>query len=115
MTDKIILYGHMFCPSLGPVRGVLAQAKVDYTYINIHKDPDAAATVRSINNGYESVPTLVFPDGSTLTEPSIGQLKSKLESVGYRVGPLAWLVGYFWVVLFVGLMVLAVLRSMGVF
>lgn len=115
MTEKIILYGHMFCPSLGPVRGLLSQAKVDYEYINIHKDLDAAAVVRSINNGYESVPTLVFPDGSTLTEPSVGELKSKLESVGYRVGPVAWLIGYIWIVAFVGLMLLAVLRSMGVF
>ena len=115
MTDKIILYGHMFCPSLGPVRALLAQARVDYTYINIHKDPDAAALVRSINNGYESVPTLVFPDGSTLTEPSVGALKAKLESVGYRVGPLAWLLGNLWIVLFVGLIILAVLRATGVF
>jgi mycoredoxin len=70
------------------VRGLLAQAKVPYTYTDITRDPAAAARVRAINSGNESVPTLVFPDGSSLTEPTVGQLKSKLESLGYRVGPL---------------------------
>jgi len=78
------------------VRGLLAQAKVPYDYIDITSDPTAAAKVRTLNEGNESVPTLVFPDGSSLTEPSAGQLKQKLESLGYRVGPLAWLIGNAW-------------------
>ena len=36
-------------------------------------------------NGYESVPTLVFPDGSTLTEPTNGGLQAKLGEMGYTV------------------------------
>ena len=78
------------------MRGLLAQAKVPYDYIDITSDPTAAAKVRTLNEGNESVPTLVFPDGSSLTEPSAGQLKQKLESLGYRVGPLAWLIGNAW-------------------
>jgi hypothetical protein len=39
------------------------------------------------------VPTLVFPDGSTLTEPSVGQLKARLAGFGYQVRPTAWLIG----------------------
>jgi hypothetical protein len=38
-----------------------------------------------INNGNASVPTLVFPDGSTLTEPSTAVLRQKLQSLGYAV------------------------------
>lgn len=78
------------------MRGLLAQAKVPYNYIDISRDQAAAAKVRALNDGNESVPTLVFPDGSSLTEPSAGQLKQKLESMGYRVGPLAWLIGNGW-------------------
>ncbi len=114
MTAKVTLYGHTTCPYVPPVRGMLSQANVDYEYINIRQHPEAALRVREINSGYESVPTLVFPDGSTLTEPSAGQLRNKLESLGYRVGPLAWLVGNLWVVLVVLAVILAILRMLAI-
>lgn len=81
----IVVYGHELCPMVVPVRTVLDQAQVPYTYINIHQDPQAAEQVRRINQGNESVPTLVFEDGSTLTEPSTAKLTAKLHSLGYQV------------------------------
>jgi len=111
LTDTpITLYGRPICPGLPPVRGLLGMAKVPYEYIDISRDPAGAARVRAINNGNESVPTLVFPDGSSLTEPSAGQLKVKLESLGYRVGPLAWLIGNGWRIVTGGVIVYAILR-----
>jgi mycoredoxin len=120
MSDAIIVYGHPTCPNLGPVKGLLTQSKVKFEYIDIHQDGVAAARVRAINNGNESVPTLVFPDGSTLTEPTVGELQSKLKSLGYKVGPVAWLIGHIRPVFFIGtgLLIAAmitVLRSLGVF
>ncbi len=120
MLDAIIVYGHPTCPGLGPVKGLLTQSKVKFEYIDIHQDSLAAARVCAINNGNESVPTLVFPDGSTLTEPTVGELKSKLESVGYQVGFVAWLIGNIWIIIFIGAGVLIavlifVLRSLDVF
>jgi mycoredoxin len=81
VPDAITVYGHPSCPAIGPVKGLLTQSKVTFDYIDIHQDSAAAARVRAINNGNESVPTLVFPDGSTLTEPSVGELQAKLESL----------------------------------
>ncbi|MBK7456557.1 MAG: hypothetical protein IPJ46_23385 [Anaerolineales bacterium] len=92
MLAAIILYGHPTCPNLGPVKGLLTQSKVKFVYIDIHENGVAAAHVRAINSGNESVPTLVFPDGSTLTEPTVGELQAKLESLGYQVGLAAWLI-----------------------
>jgi mycoredoxin len=120
MQDTIIVYGHRTCPNLGPVKGLLTQSKVRFEYIDIHQDAAAAARVRTINNGNESVPTIVFPDGSTLTEPTVGELQSKLKSLGYKVGPAAWLIGHSRPVFFMGagLLIAAlitVLRSLGVF
>lgn len=115
MADKVILYGHATCPKVPPTRGLLAQSNVEYEYIDIRKDLQAAATVRAINNGYESVPTLVFPDGSTLTEPSVSELKTRLESLGYRVGPMALILANFWIIPVVLLVLLAILRLLGVF
>ena len=93
MNEKIVVYGHPTCPSVGPIKAMLTRAKVDYAYVNIRQDAQAAALVRSINQGNESVPTLVFPDGSTLTEPSTSAVKRKLEAMGYQVGLLTWLIG----------------------
>lgn len=120
MKDSIIVYGHPNCPLIGPIKGLLKHSKVKFVYIDIHQDNVAAAQVREINNGNNSVPTLVFPDGSTLTEPSVGELKSKLESFGYKVGLVAWLTGYRRLIFFIALGVLiavliTVFRSLGVF
>lgn len=110
MPEKILVYGHPGCPAVPPVTAMLTQAKVAYEYVNIRQEPDAVTRVRAINNGNESVPTLVFPDGSTLTEPSASELKRKLEAMGYRVGPLAWLIGNGWLIV-TGLIILfALLR-----
>ncbi|MEZ4866807.1 MAG: glutaredoxin domain-containing protein [Caldilineaceae bacterium] len=115
MAEPIILYGHPACPGVAPVRAMLGQAKVAYTYINIHQDAQAAARVRALNNGNASVPTLTFPDGTHLTEPSATTLKHKLEDLGYQVGWLAWVLGNSWLIV-TGLVVLyAVLRLVGLF
>jgi mycoredoxin len=117
MLDAIIVYGHPTCPALGPLKGLLTQSKVKFEYIDIHQDSVAAARVRAINNGNESVPTLVFPDGSTLTEPTVAELQSKLRSMGYQVGLVAWLIGHIRLIFFIaaGLLIgvlIAVLRSL---
>jgi mycoredoxin len=85
--QKIIFYGHAFCPQVYTVRRELDRNAIDYEYIDIRKDPDAAVKVREINKGYESVPTLVFPDGSKLTEPSTIELLNKLRDGGKEVKP----------------------------
>lgn len=85
--STLVIYGHETCPMVMPVRAVLDRYAIPYDYINIHKDRDAAARVRDINAGNESVPTLVFPDGSTLTEPSSGELVRALAGLGYAVSP----------------------------
>jgi mycoredoxin len=116
MKDTIILYGHPTCPNIGPIKGLLTQSKVRFEYIDIHQDGAAAARVRTINHGNESVPTLVFPDGSTLTEPTVGELQSKLNSLGYKTGLASWLIGYSRPIFFIAVgiliaIVITVLRS----
>ena len=52
---------------------------VSYEYINIEEDDEAAAYVMKINRGMRSVPTIVFPDGSILVEPSPRELAAKFS------------------------------------
>lgn len=85
--DEIILYGTPMCPMIPPARALLERAGAPFQYIDISRDPAAREQVLAINDGYASVPTLVFRDGSTLTEPGISQLKQKLESLGYEAPP----------------------------
>ena len=54
---------------------------VEYTTIDIEEDPAAAKFVASVNGGNQTVPTMRFPDGSTLTNPSLREVKAKLEKV----------------------------------
>lgn len=115
LAGKVILYGHATCPQVGPVKGLLNQARVGYEYVDIHRDEAAAARVRAINGGLESVPVLVFPDDSTLTEPTVGELKAKLESFGYTVGVMGWLIGNSLSILIGIAILLSVLRFLEVF
>ncbi len=115
MPTPLIVYGHPTCPALPPVIGLLHQSQIKFEYIDIHQDPAAATRVRAINNGLASVPTLVFPDGSTLTEPTVGELKTKLETLGYKVGLVAWLIGNSWRIFIAVGILLAILRFFEVF
>jgi mycoredoxin len=55
--------------------------QVDFTEVNISDDADAADLVVRLNRGYRSVPTIVFPDGSVLTEPPTTTLVAKLTAL----------------------------------
>jgi len=52
---------------------------IPYEYINIAEDERAAAYVVRVNRGMRSVPTIVFPDGSILVEPSARELAAKFS------------------------------------
>ncbi len=84
-SQQTVLYGSFTCPMVPSVRSTLERAGVHYQYVNISTDAEARARLKEINNGYESVPTLEFSDGSTLTEPSVLELVTKLESMGHYV------------------------------
>ncbi len=84
-TEKVIMYGTPTCPMVPPVRGMLDRAQAPFDYVNIAEDAESRGKVMAINDGNASVPTLVFPDGSTLTEPSTAVLRQKLQSLGYTV------------------------------
>ncbi len=91
---KVLMYGEPGCPDVITTRRVFRQAGVSYDYVDIRQDGHAEARVRELNGGRAKVPTLVFPDGSALAEPSVAQLRAKLAPLGYRLGWRAWLTGY---------------------
>lgn len=76
--DQIIFYGTRWCLDCKRSMKILNRYEIEYHYVDIDKDPDGKAFVQKVNNGNRSVPTIVFPDGEILVEPSREVLKRKL-------------------------------------
>ncbi len=74
----IVMYGTPWCPDCRRSKQFLGEHRIPYTYIDIDGDAAAMAEVERINNGMRSVPTLVFPDGRVLVEPSNEELARTL-------------------------------------
>ena len=74
----VALYGAEWCGDCRRSRMLLTKYKISYNYIDIDKVTDAADQVAKLNNGFKSIPTILFDDGSILVEPSNEELLSKL-------------------------------------
>ena len=80
MSEKgVVVYGTTWCGQTRRARAVLEAAAVPYRWVDIDGDPEACRYVEQVNQGFRSVPTIVFPDGSILVEPSEEQLRRKLQ------------------------------------
>ena len=78
-TDPIItVYGTTWCGGTRRVRLLLDNHQIPYRWVDIDEDASAAQYVESVNRGFRSVPTIVWPDGSMLVEPSETELAKKL-------------------------------------
>jgi len=76
---EIKLYGAEWCPDCHRSRDYLDSRSVAYEYINVDGDDDAQAYVKQVNDNRLIIPTIVFPDGSVLVEPSNAELARKLR------------------------------------
>ena len=76
--EQLTVYTSRFCGHSRAVEQFLKGQNVPATFICIDDDAKARQKVVALNNGYASVPTLIFPDGTHLTEPSTRQLRAKL-------------------------------------
>lgn len=75
--QKIKFYGTTWCGDCRRARNFFSENKIDYEWIDISTDNAATEYVMSVNKGCKSVPTIFFPDGSLLVEPSSYQLREK--------------------------------------
>ncbi len=78
MAEMIIMYGTSWCGGSRRAKRMLDENRIPYQWIDIDNDKDARSVVEKINNGFRSVPTILFPDGSKLVEPSEEELAKKL-------------------------------------
>jgi mycoredoxin len=75
------MYTTSWCGYCVRLKQGLKQAGIEFAEVNIEQDENAAVRVMEVNGGNQTVPTLEFPDGSALTNPSVTQVKEKLASL----------------------------------
>ena len=63
IEECIIVFGTRWCPDCHRARKVLTKRDIRFEYIDINHDQQARDYVEQVNNGYRSVPTILFPDG----------------------------------------------------
>lgn len=80
-NHKIIFYGANWCPDCRMSKELLDSMGIKYEYIDLEKNPEAAKKVIEINKGFQSIPTIVFPDSHVLVEPSNDELKKEIEEL----------------------------------
>ena len=72
------VYGAPWCPDCTRTKKFLGEQRISYEWIDVDADPEGLAIVESLQNGGRTIPTVVFDDGTFLTEPTNEDLASKL-------------------------------------
>ena len=75
---QITVYGTVWCPDCKRSKAFLGEQRVQYQWVDIEQDEEAAKYVEQVNNGRRTVPTIVCRDGSILVEPTNAELAAKL-------------------------------------
>jgi len=73
------MYTTVWCGYCQRLKAQLGREGIAFEEIDIEADPEAAAFVETVNGGNQTVPTMLFDDGSALANPSIAQVKEKLS------------------------------------
>ncbi len=78
-AGTVTMYSTTWCGYCHRLKTQLDSAGIGYTEVDIEDHPDAAGLVEQLNGGNRTVPTVVFPDGSALTNPSLVQVRERLS------------------------------------
>ena len=74
------MYSTPWCGYCHRLKGQLNRAGIEFAEVDIEQVPEAARIVEKVNNGNQTVPTVVFPDGTAMTNPSLAQVAEKLAA-----------------------------------
>jgi mycoredoxin len=75
----VTMFTTTWCGYCRNLKSQMNRDGISYSEVNIEQVPDAAAFVMQVNGGNQTVPTLLFPDGSAATNPSLAEVKSRLS------------------------------------
>jgi mycoredoxin len=75
------MYTTQWCAFCKRLKAQLAREGIEMAEVDIERDPAAAEYVMSVNGGNQTVPTVVFPDGSVMVNPSSIQVKKRMSEL----------------------------------
>jgi mycoredoxin len=81
VSQRVTMYTTQWCGFCRRLKTQLGREGIEVAEIDIERDPAAADYVMSVNGGMQTVPTIVFPDGTALTNPSAAQVKERLAAL----------------------------------
>ena len=74
----ITMYTTSWCGYCRRLKTMLDREGIGYQEVNIEEHPEAASFVEEVNDGNQTVPTVLFPDGSAATNPSLAEVRTRL-------------------------------------
>ena len=77
--DAIVVYGTAWCGECRRAKKLLERRGIDYAWVDVEERKGTKEEMLRFNGGDRRVPTLLFPDGSVLVEPSNAELGAKLD------------------------------------
>lgn len=77
-NGTITMFTTNWCGYCTRLKGQLTKAGIGYREVNIEDVDGTPELVMSLNGGNQTVPTVLYPDGSSATNPSLAQVQSKL-------------------------------------
>jgi thioredoxin reductase (NADPH) len=79
--DQLTVYGATWCPDCRRAKSFLTTHRIEFTWVDLEAHPERVTDVEELNGGKRIIPTLVFPDGTFLAEPSNDELADKVGLV----------------------------------
>ena len=76
--EPLVVYGASWCPDCRRAKQFLASHRIDYTWVDLEEYPERTAEVEARNDGKRIIPTIVFPDGGFLAEPTNDELADRI-------------------------------------
>jgi mycoredoxin len=76
---QIVMYAVEWCPDCRRAKFFFKRNSIDYLEVDVNTNKEAEVFVKKLNNGNRSVPTIIFPDGSMMVEPSTQELEKKFS------------------------------------
>ncbi|MEU3016206.1 MULTISPECIES: mycoredoxin [unclassified Nocardiopsis] len=80
-TERFTMYSTPWCGYCKRLKSQLSREGIAVREVNIEENPEAAEYVMKVNNGNQTVPTVVFSDETAMTNPSLAQVKKKLAEL----------------------------------
>jgi len=77
-AGTVTMFSTTWCGYCARLKKQLTKEGIAFTEVNIEEVPGTAELVASVNGGNQTVPTLIFPDGTTATNPSLAEVQTRL-------------------------------------